>query len=222
MRQQSIEVYGQDEWRFRPNLTLYFGLRYSYFGAPWDRNGRLTNFVPALFNAAAAPQVTGAGNRVAGTGSLLQRHDRQLAERADGAERLHAGRLAVGQSTWSRRPRSDFPPRVGLAWDPFGKGKTSIRTGYGIFYDQVLSGTYLQNIGTNPPYQETFTISAANLAVGATPPSLDRPVPPGVSVGPAASVAALSVRALQPDWKDPYMQQWSFEVQQQLGAEHGR
>ena len=36
------------------------------------------------------------------------------------------------------------------------KAQTSIRMGYGMFYDQVLNGTYLQNIGTNPPYQETL------------------------------------------------------------------
>ena len=219
LRQKSIEVYGQDEWRVRPNLTLYIGLRYSYFGAPWDRNGRLSNFVPALFNPAQAPQVTGAGNRVIGTGNfcngmIVNSQNVQTAPNGCVPTASPYGKYVV------ESPKMDFQPRVGLAWDPFGKGKTSIRTGYGIFYDQVLSGTYLQHIGLNPPYQETFSISAATLPVlGGTPPSLDRPVPAGVAVGPAASVAALSVRAMQPDWKDPYMQHWSFEVQHQFGAE---
>jgi len=218
LRQQSLEAYGQDEWRFRPNLTLYYGLRYSYFGAPWDRNGRLSNFDPALFNPAQAPQVTGAGNRVIGTGNFcngmfVNSQNVQTAPNGCVPAASPYGKYVV------QAPKGNFQPRVGLAWDPFGKGKTSIRTGYGIFYDQVLSGTYLTNIGVNPPYQETFTISAATLPVlGGTPPSLDRPVPPGVAVGPAASVAALSVRALQPKWKDPYMQHWSFEVQHQFGA----
>jgi hypothetical protein len=218
LRQKSIEIYGQDEWRVRPNLTLYYGLRYSYFGAPWDRNGRLSNFVPSLYTQAQAPQVTGAGNRVVGTGNFCNGmivNSQNLQTAPNGC--------TPAASPWGKyvvdAPTKNFQPRVGLAWDPFGKGKTSIRTGYGIFYDQVLSGNYLQNIGLNPPYQETFSISAASLPLGATPPSLDRPVPPGVSVGPAASIAALSVRALQPDWKDPYMQHWSFEVQHTLGAE---
>src|SRR5215210_6085507 len=68
LRQKAIEGFVQDEWRIRPNLTLYAGVRYSFFGSPWDRNGRLTNFVPELYDPAAAPRVTGAGNRVVGTG----------------------------------------------------------------------------------------------------------------------------------------------------------
>ena len=68
LRQKTIEWYAQDEWRIRRNLTLYYGVRYSFFGSPYDKNGRLTNFVPELFDQAAAPLVTGAGARVAAAG----------------------------------------------------------------------------------------------------------------------------------------------------------
>ena len=53
--QSNIEAYAQDEFRFRPNLTVYYGVRYSRFGQPNDRNGRLSNFDPALYVAANAP-----------------------------------------------------------------------------------------------------------------------------------------------------------------------
>ncbi len=209
MRQKAIEAYGQDEWRFRRNLTLYYGLRYSYFGAPYDRNGRLSNFDPSQFNLANAPLVTGAGNRVVGTGNfcngmIVNSQNFQTAPNGCVPTVSPYGKYVV------KAPKNDFQPRVGLAWDPFKKGKTSIRTGYGIYYDQVLNGTYEQNIGTNPPYQETFTISHTRL---------DVPVPPGAPLTLVASTAALSVRALQPIWKDPYMQHWSLEVQQQFGRD---
>ncbi len=219
MRQIAIEPYAQDEWRFRKNLTIYYGVRYSYFGAPYDKNGRLSNFDPSVFNPATAPQVTGAGNRVVGTGNFcngLIVNSQNVQTAANGCVPAVSpyGKYVV------KAPKRDFGPRFGIAWDPFGKGTTSIRTGYGIYYDQVLNGTYEQNIGQNPPYQETFSVSAISGGTGtvATTPRLDQPVPSGVTVAAGASLTALSVRALQPNWKDPYMQHWSFEVQHQLGS----
>ena len=69
LRQKAFEAFAQDEWKMRPNLTVYYGVRYSYFPSPYDKNGRLSTFVPELWDPALAPQVTGAGNRVAGTGN---------------------------------------------------------------------------------------------------------------------------------------------------------
>jgi hypothetical protein len=208
----------QDEWRFRKNLTVYIGVRYSYFGAPYDKNGRLSNFDLSVFNPANAPQVTGAGNRVVGTGNfcngmIVNSQNFQTAANGCVPTISPYGKYVV------KAPKRDFGPRFGIAWDPFGKGTTSIRTGYGIYYDQVLNGTYEQNIGQNPPYQETFSVSAISGGTGtvATTPRLDQPVPTGVPVTANASLTALSVRALQPKWKDPYMQHWSFEIQHQFG-----
>lgn len=220
LRQIAIEPYVQDEWRFRKNITIYYGVRYSYFGAPYDTNGRLTNFDQSLFNPASAPQVTGAGNRVAGTGNFcngLIANSQNVQTAANGC--------VPGASPYGKylvkAPKRDFGPRFGIAWDPFGKGTTSVRTGYGIYYDQILNGAWLQNIGLNPPYQENFSISALSGGTGtvATTPRLDLPVPTGVTVTAAASLTALNVRAMQANWKDPYMQHWSFEVQHQLGEE---
>ena len=216
LRQFTVETYAQDEFKFRQNLTLYYGLRYSYFGAPWDKNGRLSNFDPSVFNPALAPQVTGAGNRVPGTGSFCN----GLIVNAQNFQTL--GLCTPTASPYGKyvvkAPKGDFAPRFGIAWDPFKKGTTSIRMGYGMYYDQVLNGTYEQNIGTNPPYQETFTVTAVSNGSVATTPRLDRPVPTGVPVAVGVSNAPFSVRALQPNWKDPYMQHWSLEWQQQYGT----
>ena len=208
LRQYLAEGYIQDEFRFRSNITLYYGARYSFFSAPWDVNGRLSNFSPALYNRANAPLVTGAGNRVVNTGNfcngmIVNSQNYQTAANNCVPAVSPYGKYVVDA------PKGNIAPRVGLAWDPFGKGTTSIRMGYGMFYDQVLNGTYLQNIGTNPPYQETYTRSLVRL---------DRPVPIGETVTAAASVVAPSIRALQPDWHDPYMQQWSLDFQHQLGS----
>lgn len=218
LRQKTLETYFQDEWRMRKNLTIYYGVRHSYFGSPYDKNGRLSTFDPKLFNPANAPLVTGAGNRVVGTGNfcngmIVNSQNYQVAANNCTPTVSPFGKYVV------KAPWKDFGPRFGIAWDPFGKGTSSVRLGYGIFYDQVLNGTYEQNIGQNPPYQETFTVSALPSGSAATTPRLDQPVPSGVVVTPASALTALSVRAVQPEWKDPYMQHWSLDLQHQFGKD---
>ena len=217
LRQFAIESYAQDEWRLRSNLTLYYGVRHSYFSSPYDTFGRLSNFDPSLFNPAAAPQVTGGGNRVAGTGNFCNGMIVNSQNFATAANNCTPTSSPYGKYI-VRAPKGDFAPRFGIAWDPFGKGTTSVRMGYGIYYDQILNGWYEQIIGTNPPYQETFTVSNGGSGSVATTPRLDLPVPTGIPVTAGASLTALSIRAIQPQWKDPYMQHWSMEIQRMFGA----
>jgi hypothetical protein len=206
LRQKAIEGFVQDEWRIRPNLTLYAGVRYSFFGSPWDRNGRLTNFVPELYDPAAAPRVTGAGNRVVATGITGNWCNGIIANSQNfitGPSNFNcaptvsdSGKFVVDS------PKTDFAPRVGFAWDPFGKGETSVRAGYGIYHEQILNGIFLQHIGVNPPYQQTANLSNV---------LLDNP-----AGGTTVSATVPNIRAAQKDWKTPYMQHWSLDLQHQL------
>ena len=203
LRQKAVEAFAQDEWKMRPNLTLYYGVRYSYFPSPWDKNGRLSTFVPELYNPALAPQVTGAGNRVAGTGNWCNGLIVNSQNFTTGPAQFNCNPIASPYGKYVIDvSKKDFAPRFGVAWDPFGKGKTSIRTGYGIYHEQVLVGTFLQDIGLNPPYQETAT---------ATNTRLDTP-----GGGIPTNLTVQSLRAVQSNWHTPYMQHWSLDWQQQL------
>lgn len=57
IHQNQFELYAQDEYRIRPNLTLSYGLRYSLFRQPTDGKGRLTNFDPSRYDPAKAPVI---------------------------------------------------------------------------------------------------------------------------------------------------------------------
>ena len=67
------EVFAQDTWKIRPNLTLDFGVRYQFFVPVTDENNVLTSFDPALYNRANAPTCTTAACTalVRGTGVEL-------------------------------------------------------------------------------------------------------------------------------------------------------
>jgi hypothetical protein len=209
LRQKNLEWFAQDEWHARRNLTIYYGVRYSYFGPAYDKNGHLTNFDLALFNPASAPQVTGAGNRVTGTGNFCN------------GLIVNSQNYTTGPAAFNCTPtispfgkfvnsvsKHDFAPRFGLAWDPFGKGTTSVRTGYGIYHEQIPVST-LELMTTNPPYQETTTVALT---------SLDSPIPAGQALTVVAAATPVSVRGIQPDFKTPYMQHWSLDFQHQFGT----
>lgn len=187
---QNNEFYAQDEWRLRPNLTLYYGVRYSSFRQPYDRNGLLTNFDPATYSAARAYGVDPTtGNRV-GNGDPLN------------GIVVQGVNSPYGKKV-SNEDNKNFAPRIGLAYDPFKKGTTSIRMGYGIYYDSSLYGTYEQNEFANPPFNDSISISNTRL---------ENPGAGSASV----SAAPRSLRGVALPFQTPYLQQWSFDVQQQL------
>ncbi len=152
------EFFGQDTWRIRPNLTLDYGVRYQYFVPVKDENNVLTSFDPLLYNRANAPTC-----RTAACAALI---------RGTGNE-LNGIAVAGGSSRFGRAispsDKNNFSPRVGLAWDPYKTGKTVIRAGYGLYYDQVLVGIFEQNAFVNPPFNNRATFSGAG--VGFSNPS---------------------------------------------------
>ena len=191
MRARQFEAYFQDDYRVSGRLTVNIGARYSMFRQPYDANHLLTNFDPALWDPAKAPQIDQAGNVVAGTG------DRQNGIIVNGGNSPYGGKV-------ENENLHNLAPRIGFAWDPFGKGRTAIRAGYGISYDSTLVGIYEQNIFANPPYVNSINITNTRL---------EDPAAGVVSI----SAAPKSLHGTPLPGSTPYTQQWSFDVQQKLG-----
>ena len=195
------EAYAQDDFKVSPRLTLYMGVRWSFFGQPTDTNGQMTNFDPAAYDPAKAPKIDPTTGRViAGNRRLAnQRHHHRRQELAYGNQ--------IANDNYH-----NFAPRIGLAWDPFGTGKTSVRAGYGIYHDSTLFGIYEQNMFANPPFVASVTYTNASFNdVSAGTAGID-------PLGPNAT-AVLAPRGTQIPAKTPYTQQWSLNIQRQLPEE---
>ncbi len=192
IRANQFELYAQDSWRIRPNLTIDYGIRYSNFRQPVDAKNQLTNFDPATFDRSQIPTITSGGLLTINSLNYL-----------NGI--IIGGKNSPFGSKVSNQDNGNFAPRLGFAWDPFGKGRTSVRGGYGMFFDATLYGTFEQNIFANPPF-----VNAASLS-GVT---FGNPAGGTVSV----SNTPKSLHATPVDFKTPYMQQWSLEIDHQLTA----
>jgi hypothetical protein len=109
--------------------------------------------------------------------------------------------------------KKNFAPRFGFAWDMFGNGKSAVRGAYGIFYDTINADSTAQQ---NPPFSGTTTLFnglLSNPVGGGTPP----PVVPDAKnfqfVYPLSGLyTPLALRT-------PYVQDWNFTFEQQLGKD---
>jgi hypothetical protein len=187
------EFFVQDTWKLRPNLTLDLGVRYQYFVPVKDENNVLTSFDPALYSRANAPTCTTAACTalVRGTGNELN------------GISVAGVNSRFGDSIYPS-DKNNFSPRVGIAWDPFKEGKTVIRAGYGLYYDQPLVGIFEQNAFVNPPFNSRSTFSGAGVTFS------------NPSGGALGTVPVRDLIASAPDFETPIIQQWSIGIQREV------
>ncbi len=190
IRQQEWELYLQDDFRVTSNFTVNLGLRYSMFRNPIDNFNQLTTFDPGLYFRSQAPTVTAAGNIVPGSGN------------PENGEIIENQNSPYGNKI-SSQAILDFAPRLGFAWDPFKTGKTSIRGGYGIFYDSTSVSNFELSVFDNLPFVNSLTVLNT---------SLSNPL----AGTPSVSATPPSIRGTSPNMVPPYTQQYSLGIERQL------
>jgi hypothetical protein len=133
-RNHEYEFYGQDQWRVKPNLTFTYGLRYSILQPPYETTGTQVSPTISLNNWFTQRSIAASNGQVydpaVGFGLSGQANGKPPYwgyDYKDVAPRLAFAYSPKGESGWSRR-----------LWG--GQGKTSIRAGYGIYFDHFGEG----------------------------------------------------------------------------------
>ena len=191
-RWRDTEFYANDTWKVRPNVTLTLGLRYSQFPAAHVENDEMSNFIPQFYN---------------GTN-----YQSALITPAT------AGNFDLPRSL-VKPYNAGFQPRLGIAWDVFGDGKTAVRAGFGRYMSRTNVIEDVNRMVGNPPWTRAvdsgWSGATDTLATCPTCRTMDTIGPnlinQVVGVSQTGQFAAVDI-----DFRPPESYQWNLTVSREV------
>jgi hypothetical protein len=193
LRYWDTEAYAQDQWQLH-RLSLTYGLRYTYYGPETDLNNLNSNFLTQNYSSALAPTVNS-------DGTLSNIAASQI---TDGVYLPTNGIIVAGSNSPYGNAvfsvsKLNLSPRFGFSYDVFGNGKTALRGGYGMYFDRTAP--YQLSGKDNPPFNASVTL----YNVGVDDPE-----------NGTNEYSTASAVAFKPKYSNPYNQQYSLGIQQQI------
>jgi hypothetical protein len=141
MSQWYLGVYGADAWRVTPRLTMNYGLRWEPRFPQVMRNGIIANFSEERYKAGIKSTV-------------FQNAPFGFTYPGDeGFPGTNCRASGICNATGIEKQWRNIAPRLGLAWDPFGDGRMSVRASYSFSYD-LLTGSFY-NTFISPPWSSS-------------------------------------------------------------------
>jgi len=181
------DLYVQDEWKMRGNLTLNLGVRYEYVSPFTEVNNLIANLdlSPGVLNPALPLGAT------------------PVVPIEPGQAGPYNGPLPA---SLVRPDRNNFAPRIGFAWKPFSK--TVVRGGYGINYNTGAYQGIAQQLALQPP----FSVAATNIEP--LPPAYPPAITLQNGFPPVTGVT--NDYAVNPNYRLGYVQIRNLDIQQQI------
>jgi hypothetical protein len=214
--QNEIGAFFKDDWKVSRDLTLNLGMRWDFYGVPWERNGLTTG-------------LQGGGYALFGLSGRSFEDWMRPGERGDLMEILYVGPNSPNpDQRIYKRDMNNFGPAVGFAWQVpwFGQGKTTVRGGYQVQFLGGGRGFVLDTAIGNPPGSS----NTANYIIPTTDPeryfSLEKlvnatpslvPVQPLFLPSPTSTIIPVTDRtgllnAFDPNFLNPYIQNLTLSV----------
>jgi len=179
--------YAQDEFRLNSRLTLNLGVRYELPMPFIDVNDAITGFHTGVRSQIYPAAPTGL---------------------------VYPGDPGVPRGVVPT-DKNNFAPRVAVAWDPVGNGRTSVRSAFGVFYDALAGqGDFFQSGVLSPPFTPLVELNTP------TPITIADPLA-AVAGPPNPFPAALTIIGWGNAFKSPYAFHFNAGVQHQIGARIG-
>jgi len=217
--QREFDVFFKDDWKVSNNLTLNLGVRWEYYGVPWNLDGMTVGVVGGAQNLF--------GGQSGGFGQWLRGTPAFDSTKLTTQHMIGPDSANPGESLFNK-DMNNFGPAVGFAWElPWlGKGKTTIRGGYQLSYLQITRAWDASATQPGTQWRDTFSGDSQKLPYMDLA-TLSSMIP--TSKWWDGSVKPLAIRPLNgkqdadasvwdPNVRSPYIQSLTMAITRQVGS----
>jgi hypothetical protein len=224
LRQKELSFFFKDDWKVNPSLTLNLGVRYDYYGVPWEGSGMTNGLI-------GGSQMLFGGS--GGDFSNWHPQDPTFNPNSLTAQQFIGPNSPNSSLRLFNKDLNNFGPAIGFAWQLpwFGKGKTTLRGGYQASYMPITTldpntgfGLVISNVpGTIFPHEysgDTLNAKYLDLTM------LKDLIPTAQFMDPSIQPLQLrpvtdrsqNISVYDPNLRNPYIQSLTLALTRQIGS----